>query len=286
MNITARYEVISLLALPARHSLSPAIHNAAFEKLGLPYVYVAFEVPEEALEDAVLGLKALGIKGASVSMPYKQRIIPYLNEISGAAKLTGAVNTIKITDGKLIGCNTDGLGHIGALKSKGIDIKGSKLVIAGAGGAGKAIIAEAAFKGAKEISVFNRAGGTNFVEALKLSDKLSEATGIRPAVYDLEDKEKLYAEIASADIFTNATSIGMKPRDNESITAAFHKGLAVFDSVYNPVKTKLLTEAEDFGCVTVNGVEMLLHQGAEQFKIWTGHPFPMEYVRNAIAKYL
>jgi shikimate dehydrogenase len=281
MNITARYEVISLLAFPARHSLSPAIHNAAFEILGLPYVYVAFEVPEESLENAVLGLKALGIKGASVSMPYKQRIIPYLDEISGTAKLTGAVNTVRITDGKLTGCNTDGLGYIGALRSKRVDIKGSKLVIAGAGGAGKAIIAEAAFNGAREISVFNRTG-VNFIEAAELSDILSEVTGVRPAVYDLEDKERLDTEITSADIFTNATSIGMKPKENESVPIAFHKGLTVFDSVYNPVKTKLLTEAEEFGCVTVNGVEMLLHQGAEQFKIWTGQPFPMEYVRNAI----
>jgi shikimate dehydrogenase len=282
-------DLICLLAYPAKHSLSPLIHNTAFQEMGLAYIYAAFEVPPASLQNAVLGIRGLGIKGASVSMPHKQSVIAYLDGIAGAAELTGAVNTIQTLDGRLIGLNTDGLGHMAALKSKGIDIKGLKLTIAGAGGAGKAIIAEAALAGAREVSIFNRKSGENFSEAIALAERLKERTAAEIALYDIEDKERFYAEIASADIFTNATSVGMKPSEACSIVEdgyPFHSGLTVFDTVYNPLKTKLLTIAEKNGCRTVHGLEMLLYQGAEQFQIWTGLPFPLESVKNALNKYL
>jgi shikimate dehydrogenase len=282
-------DLICLLAYPAKHSLSPLIHNTAFQAMGLSYIYTAFEVSPASLQNAVLGIRGLGIKGASVSMPHKQNIIVYLDGIAGAAELTGAVNTIQAIDGSLIGLNTDGLGHMAALKSKGIDIKGLKLVVAGAGGAGKAIIAEAALSGAREISIFNRKGGGNFSEAIALAKSLKERTAAEIALYDIEDKERFYAEIASADVFTNATSVGMKPAEACSIVEddyPFHSGLTVFDTVYNPLKTKLLTIAEKNGCGTVNGVEMLLYQGAEQFQIWTGAAFPLESVKSALNDFL
>jgi quinate/shikimate dehydrogenase len=284
MQITAKEELICLLAYPARHSLSPLIHNTAFQEMDLPFIYAAFEVPPPSLRNAVLGLRGLGIKGASVSMPHKQSIIPYLDEISGTAELIGAVNTVYVAGGRLIGRNTDGLGHISALKGKGVEIKGSHLVVAGAGGAGKAIAAEAALSGAKKISIFNRKGA-NFSEAVALVSKLRGKSAAEFSVFDLADRDRFYEEIAAADIFTNATNVGMKPMEGESIaqeSAAFHSALTVFDTVYNPPRTKLLAAAEDKGCVTVNGAEMLLYQGAEQFQIWTGRPFPLAAVKNVL----
>ncbi|MDR2401264.1 MAG: shikimate dehydrogenase [Deferribacteraceae bacterium] len=278
-------DIVCLLAYPAKHSLSPLIHNTAFEKTALPFFYTAFDVPPNSLQNAILGVRALGIKGAGVSMPHKQNIIRYLDEISDTSELTGAVNTVNHLDGRLIGHNTDGLGYVGALRSRGVEIKGAKLVVAGSGGAGKAIIAQAALSGAKEIAVFNRRESPNFSEAVELATRLKGCLHTKIAVCDIGDKQRFYGEISSADVFTNATSVGMKPNENSSVIAersVFHKGLIVFDSVYNPIRTKLLEMAESAGCVTVNGVEMLLYQGAEQFQIWTELSFPMDFVKSRI----
>ncbi|MDR2104505.1 MAG: shikimate dehydrogenase [Deferribacteraceae bacterium] len=271
--------IICLLAYPAKHSLSPLIHNTAFERCGLPYFYTIFETPPQSIQNAVLGIRALGIKGASVSMPHKQSVMQYLDELSASVLLVGAVNTINAVDGKLIGFNTDGAGFIGALKDRGINIDGAKLVIAGSGGAGRGIIAQAALSGVKQIAVFNRKS-QNYAETLQLISRLEKLSSAELTLYDIEDKTSFYDEISSADIFANATSVGMK--EDRSIVedfSIFHKELTVFDSVYNPIETALLKGAKSAGCMTVNGVEMLLHQGAEQFSIWTGAPFPLEFVK-------
>ena len=279
MDVTAKYELIGLMAYPIRHSLSPEMQNKALEKAGLPFTYMAFEVDNDSFPGAIEGLKALKMRGTGVSMPNKQLACEYVDELTPAAKLVGAINTIVNDDGYLRGYNTDGTGHILAIKESGFDIKGKTMVLLGAGGASTAIGAQGAIEGLKEIKLFNRRDEFAFAQ------RVNENTDCVVTVTDLADQQAFAEALASADILTNGTKVGMKPLENESLVndiSLLHPGLLVTECVYNPHMTKLLQQAQQAGCKTIDGYGMLLWQGAEQFTLWTGKDFPLEYVKQVM----
>ncbi|MGD2667051.1 quinate/shikimate dehydrogenase [Escherichia coli] len=284
MDVTAKYELIGLMAYPIRHSLSPEMQNKALEKAGLPFTYMAFEVDNDSFPGAIEGLKALKMRGTGVSMPNKQLACEYVDELTPAAKLVGAINTIVNDDGYLRGYNTDGTGHIRAIKESGFDIKGKTMVLLGAGGASTAIGAQGAIEGLKEIKLFNRRDEF-FDKALAFAQRVNENTDCVVTVTDLADQQAFAEALASADILTNGTKVGMKPLENESLVndiSLLHPGLLVTECVYNPHMTKLLQQAQQAGCITIDGYGMLLWQGAEQFTLWTGKDFPLEYVKQVM----
>ena len=282
--ITGHTELIGLMAYPIRHSRSPAMHNEAFAQLGLDYAYLAFEVTNETLEDAVKGLRALQLKGSNVSMPNKTVVGQYLDELSPAAKLCGAVNTIVNENGKLTGHITDGIGYMASLKDNGIDVIGKKMTIAGAGGAATAIEIQAALDGVKEMSIFN-IKDKFWENAEKTIEKIRSNTDCVVNLYDLDDKDKLKEEIADSYLFAQATGVGMKPLEGQSVipdTSFLRPDLIVTDTVYAPRQTKLLEQAEEAGCKCMNGLGMMLFQGDAAFHLWTGKHMPLEHMKKVL----
>ncbi|MDU3716546.1 MAG: shikimate dehydrogenase [Klebsiella michiganensis] len=268
--ITGHTELIGLIATPIRHSMSPTMHNEAFAHLGLDYVYLAFEVGNEELKDVVQGFRALKLRGCNVSSP--------------AAELVGAVNTVVNDNGVLTGHITDGTGYMRALKEEGIDIIGKKMTVLGAGGAATALCVQAALDGVKAISIFNRKDKF-FANAEQTVAKIRNNTNCEIHLFDLDDHDKLRAEIDSSVILTNATGVGMKPFEGQMLLpddSFLRPDLIVSDVVYNPRKTYLLEVAEKKGCRTINGLGMMLWQGARAFEIWTGKEMPVEHVKNIL----
>lgn len=282
--ITGHTELIGLIATPIRHSKSPTMHNEAFAKLGLDYAYLAFEVGNEELEDAVKGLKALKVRGYNVSMPNKTVIGQYLDHLSPAAKLCGAVNTVVNDNGVLTGHITDGIGYMRSLQDAGIDVIGKKMTIVGAGGAATAIEIQAALDGVKEISIFNRKD--EFWERAEQNVKnINETTNCKATLYDLADTEALRREINDSYLFANATGVGMKPLEGQMVIpdASFlREDLIVTDVVYMPEGTELLRVAKEVGCKTINGLGMMLYQGAAAFELWTGKEMPIDYMKDIL----
>lgn len=282
--ITGHTELIGLIATPIRHSKSPTMHNEAFAKLGLDYAYLAFEVGTEQLEDAVKGFKALGVRGYNVSMPNKTVIGKYLDKLSPAAELCGAVNTVVNDNGVLTGNITDGIGYMRSLKDKGFDVIGKKMTIVGAGGAATAIEIQAALDGVKEISIFNRKDEF-WDRAVQNVKNINEKTNCKATLFDLDDKEALRREIADSYLFANATGVGMKPLEGQMVipdASYLRPNLIVTDVVYMPTKTKLLEVAEEVGCPCMNGLGMMLYQGAAAFKMWTGEDMPIAYMKETL----
>ena len=283
--ITGHTELIGLMAYPIRHSSSPAMHNEAFRKLGYDYAYLAFEVDNDSLEDAVKGLRALKLRGSNVSMPNKTVIHKYLDEISPAAKLCGAVNTVVNDNGKLIGHITDGIGYMQSLKEENIDIIGKKMTIVGAGGAATAIEIHAALDGVKEISIFN-IRDKFWDNAEQTVKKINENTSCKATLYDLADLDKLKEEIEDSFIFVNATGMGMKPLEGQTYIpdkSFFRPDLIVTDVVYSPRETEMLRMAKEVGCKTMNGLGMMLFQGSAAFELWTGEPMPIDHMKEFLA---
>ena len=282
--ITGHTELIGLIATPIRHSSSPRMHNEAFAKLGLDYAYLAFEVGTEDLEDTIKGFRAMKVRGSNVSMPNKTVVHKYLDKLSDAAEMCGAVNTIVNDNGVLTGHITDGIGYMSGLKDAGIDIIGKKMTIVGAGGAATAIQVQAALDGVKELSIFNRKD--EFYErAQKTVKDINEKTNCKATLYDLDDLDKLKEEIASSYIFTNATGMGMKPLEGQTYIpdkSFLRKDLIVTDVVYAPAETALLKMAKEVGCKTLNGFPMMLFQGAAAFKLWTNQDMPIEHVKEVM----
>ena len=282
--ITGHTELIGLIATPIRHSSSPRMHNEAFAKLGLDYAYLAFEVGNEELEDTIKGFRAMKVRGSNVSMPNKTVVHKYLDKLSDAAEMCGAVNTIVNDDGVLTGHITDGIGYMSGLKDAGIDIIGKKMTIVGAGGAATAIQVQAALDGVKEISIFNRKDEF-FERAQKTVKDINEKNNCKTTLYDLEDLKKLKEEIASSYIFTNATGMGMKPLEGQTYIpdkSFLREDLIVTDVVYAPAETALLKMAKEVGCKTLNGFPMMLFQGAAAFKLWTNQDMPIEHVKEVM----
>ncbi|MCD6465190.1 shikimate dehydrogenase [Candidatus Bathyarchaeota archaeon] len=282
MKISGRTKVCALIGNPVEHSLSPIIQNAAFRKLDLDYVYVVFNVKSKDLGEAVYGVKALGICGLNVTMPHKTAIIPYLDELDETARKTGSVNTVLNNNGRLIGYTTDGVGALNALKHAGVDPSGKRIVILGAGGASRSISFTLA-EHASELVILNR----TFSKAKALKDAIRKALGDRAKVRALPlTDENLSVELADADILINATSVGMKPNENETPVKQIYlrEDLVVFDLIYEPLETRLLREAKSIGAKVVDGLSMLVHQGAASFEIWTGIKAPVDVMMEAALK--
>ena len=277
--ITGHTELIGLMAYPIRHSSSPAMHNAAFAKLGLDYAYLAFEVDNDSLEGAVQGIRSLKLVGSNVSMPNKTVVHKYLDKLSPAAEMCGAVNTIVNEDGVLTGHITDGTGYMMSLKDNGVDVIGKKMTIVGAGGAATAIEIQAALDGVTEISIFNRKDEF-WANAEETVRKINEKTNCKAQLFDLADLDKLKEEIASSYLFTNATGMGMKPLEGQTYIP--DKSFLRPDLVYYPRETELLRMAKEVGCKTMNGLGMMLFQGAAAFKMWTGEDMPIEYMKEKL----
>lgn len=283
MNITGHTRLLALFGSPVKHSGSPAMYNYSFEKLGLDYVYVAIDVGRASLKEAVSAARLYNMRGFNLTMPCKNDVISYIDELSPAARLIGAVNTVINENGRLIGYNTDGMGFVNNLKAHKINIKNKKIVVAGAGGAATAIIVQLALDGAREICIFNKKS-ESFSRMLETIERIKkEVPDVVINIHDILDEAKYIETIKFADIFVNATVVGMKPLDNESVikdVSAFHKSLVVADVVYNPIETKLLREACEAGCICIDGKGMLLWQGVYAFKLYTGKDMPVEEVRN------
>lgn len=268
-----------LIGSPVGHSGSPAMYNYGFRKLGLDFVYLAFDITLKKLPDAINAIKTLNIKGSNVTMPCKNEAVKYMDELSPAAKIAGAVNTIINHNGKLTGYITDGIGFVRNLKENGIDIKSKNITIIGAGGAATAVQVQCAIDGAEKISVFNIKDAFYKKAENTIKRIRKEIPVCNINLYDLNDNEKLKKEIQSSDILVNATCVGMRPNENKSPIkdkSVFRKDLVVADTVYNPEKTKLLKDAEASGCKTIGGRGMLLWQGVECFKLYTGRDMPIK----------
>ena len=280
--ITGYTELIGLMAYPIRHSSSPAMQNEAFAKLGLDYAYLAFEVDNDTLEDAITGLRALKMRGSNVSMPNKTVVHKYLDELSPAAEMCGAVNTIVNDNGKLTGHITDGIGYMQSLKDNDIDVIGKKMTIVGAGGAATAIEIQAALDGVAEISIFNRKDEF-WSNAEKTVEKINTKTNCKATLYDLADLDKLKEEIEDSYLFANATGMGMKPLEGQTYIpdkSFFRPDLIVTDVVYSPKETEMLRMAKEVGCKTMNGMGMMLFQGSAAFELWTGKPMPIGHMKD------
>ena len=274
--ITGNSRVCGVIGDPIGHSISPAMHNAAFRALNLDYVYVPFRVSPENLPHALEGIRALNIRGVNVTIPHKVSIIPLLDEIDGFAREIGSVNVIVNDNGRLIGYNTDAPGFIHALQHYGVELAGERVTVMGAGGAARAICFALAERGTS-VTILNRTPDN----AARFAEEISARTGQPIQVMRLT-QENLAEAMDSCNILVNATSVGMYP-DVEAMLVdhtMIKSHQTVVDIVYNPPRTRLLAEAEKAGARIVGGMEMLVWQGALAFEIWTGKQAPTEIMRK------
>lgn len=289
VKVTGRTKLLGFFGSPSTHSSSPAMHNEAFAQLGLDYKYLAFDINLDRIKDAVQAVRTFGMAGANVSMPCKNAVMQYLDEIDPAAQLCEAVNTIVVQpDGKLKGYSTDGEGYMRSLKDEGVDIIGKKMTLVGCGGAGKAIAVQAALDGVKEISIFN-IRDEFWSRCEKAVADLTAATDCKVNLFELNTQDPaamqvLKDEIADSALLANATGIGMHPVGVTYIPdkSYLRPDLVVTDTIYNPAKTALLEMAEEVGCKTINGLGMLFYQGAAAFELWMGQSMPIEHMKQYI----
>ncbi|ANK61958.1 shikimate dehydrogenase [Loigolactobacillus backii] len=277
--------LIGLMAYPIRHSMSPTMHNNAFAKLGLNYAYLAFDVTNKELPGAIDAIRTLGMRGSNISMPNKQKVIPLLDKLDPAAEMVGAVNTIVNDNGVLTGYTTDGTGFMQSLDDENLDIRGKKMTLAGAGGAGTAIAIQAALDGVKEISIFNLKDA-HWEQAKKNVATINAQTKCKATLHSLDEQDKYRSEIAASAIYCDATGVGMKPLQDQSLItdpSFFRQDMIVFDTVYAPRETKLMQIAKKAGVKHVfNGLGMMLEQGAQAFKLWTGEDMPVDYIHELL----
>ncbi|MFR8738111.1 MAG: shikimate dehydrogenase [Eubacterium sp.] len=270
--ITGHTRLTGLLGSPVAHSKSPLMHNEAFRLLRLDYVYLCFDVKEDNLKTAFEGLKKLNVAGFNCTMPDKTAICELLDDLSPAAKMIGAVNTVVNENGRYIGHNTDGIGYMQSVKDAGFDIKGETMTLLGAGGAASSIFVQAALDGVKKINIFS-IKDRFWEKAEKMVDMVNSNTDCDAKLIELGNDDILNEAISNSKILTNATSVGMAPNTDNCIVkdfSIFNENLIVSDVIYNPMETKLLKIAKEHGCPTFNGIYMLLYQGAEAFKLFTG----------------
>jgi shikimate dehydrogenase len=279
MDISPNTQLCGLLGYPVGHSLSPAIHNAAFRALELDFVYLAF--PVEDLEGAVRGIRAMGnVRGFSVTIPHKVAILPQLDEVEQTAAYIGSVNTILKDQGRLIGSNTDASGALQALRQGGIDLSGKRVCLVGSGGAARAIAFGLCLEGGiGELTLL----GIDDRERSTLADDLRSKTSI-PIIDAGLNPDSLRKHLPQTQILIHATPIGMHPKSEETCIPKnlFHPELAVMDIVYNPLDTRLIQDARQAGCRTIQGIEMFLHQAVGQFERWTGQKAPVEVMRKVL----
>ena len=279
MEINTETQLCGVLGNPVKHSLSPAIHNAAFQHLGLNYVYLAF--PVEDVSHAIDGIRALGnLRGFSVTIPHKVSVIPHLDTIEPTARHIGAVNTIVKSDSALSGHNTDASGALLALQHAGVELDGKQVVIIGSGGAARAIAFGLALASpAGRLTIL----GIEEDERRTLARNLREGTALPIEDHPL-DANTLEPALAQAQVMIHCTPVGMDPHVDQTCVPQrfFHPNLTVMDIVYNPLDTRLLQEAREAGCPTIRGLEMFLHQAVAQFELWTGRPAPVPVMRQIL----
>ena len=279
MEINAQTRLCGVLGNPVEHSLSPAIHNAAFQKLGLNFVYLAFRI--EDLAGAIRGIKALGnVRGFSVTIPHKVAVIPYLDEVETTAKHIGSVNTIVAENGKLTGYNTDASGAMRALREGGVSLKGQKVLMLGSGGAARAIAF--ALGADAEIAALTILG-IDEKERRGLVKDLRAKTSLQVEDGSIS-QETLRRNLKDSHILLHCTPVGMHPKVKETSVpgSMLTPDLTVMDIVYNPLETRLLREAKEAGCRTIRGLEMFLNQAMAQFELWTGQPAPADVMRTVL----
>ena len=275
MKIDGYTRLAAVVANPIKHSISPFIHNSAFEATNTNGVYLAWEVDEAELAETVANIRRYQMYGINLSMPYKEQVIPYLDQLSEEACLIGAVNTVVNREGTLIGYNTDGKGFFKSLPSFKISKK--RLVLLGAGGAAKAILAQAILDGVSQISVFVRS--SSMEKTRPYLEKIQNATGFRVDLFALEDVQNLQDSITQADLLVNATSVGMDGSSQPIPTSiVLPEKLLVADVIYQPFETPFLKWARNQGNQSINGLGMLLYQAAEAFELWTGKEMPTDQI--------
>lgn len=275
MKIDGYTRLAAVVANPIKHSISPFIHNQAFEATNTNGVYLAWEVEGTDLAETVANIRRFQMFGINLSMPYKEQVISYLDQLSEEACLIGAVNTVVNREGTLIGYNTDGKGFFKSLPS--FKISGKRMVLLGAGGAAKAILAQAILDGVSQISVFVRS--SSMEKTRPYLEKLENAIGFRVDLFALEDVSELQARITDSDLLVNATSVGM---DGVSLpiptSIVLPENLLVADVIYQPFETPFLKWARNQGNQAINGLGMLLYQAAEAFQLWTGKEMPTDQI--------
>lgn len=275
--------VTGLVGYPATYSLSPVMHNAGFRALGLPWVYTLFPVPPARLGAAVEGLRALGIAGFNVTIPHKQAIVPYLDELTPEAARSGAVNTVALRDQRLVGFNTDVEGFLRAMQEAGVELAGRRVLVLGAGGAARAVALACLRAGSARLAVAARRPE----RAQELMGSIgAQAVGIRTAVFSFAPDE-LSRAMRDSDVAVNATPLGTAGEGGEALAALADPGAlpadgVAVDLVYRPAVTPWMRAAVRAGRISVGGAPMLLHQGALAFEIWTGHRAPLQAMRQAL----
>lgn len=275
-------KLVALLGKPLEHSFSPQMHNSTFRSMDLNYYYFPIEVGKDNLSRVMDGIRYMNFAGFNVTKPHKVRVLEELDDIEDLAEKIGAVNTVVNIDGKLKGYNTDGSGFIRSFKDKfATDLNGKKYVILGAGGAGRSIAFNLANNGAEKIVIFDQ----YLYCSCKVVAELNERVQTCATYMEFKDKN-LKEEINNCDVLINATGVGMYP-DVDDIPIAkelLHENLIVSDITYNPLQTKFLEEAEEIGCKTLNGIGMLIHQGAEAFELWTGIDAPTKKMTEVVCE--
>ena len=281
-NIGASTNILCVIGHPIEHSMSPIMHNAALNELSLDYIYMAYDILPSELKKAILGFKKSNVKGINVTIPHKEKILNYIDELDPLSKQIGAVNTIKNEGGVLLGRNTDALGAKQALFDAGFKIEGKKALILGAGGAARAI-SFALSEEIDEIFIVNRTEE----RAIKLANELQEKTKIKASGMEMNGKT-LRTLISSVDILINTTPIGMYPKIDTSPISKdlLHENLFIFDIIYNPLQTRLLKDAKKVGSKTLNGLDMFINQGALAFEWWTSKKPNVKLMKEKIIEQL
>ena len=289
MEISGRTKMICLLGSPVAHSMSPAMHNEAFAELGLDYRYLAFDVKEGQLAGVMDSFRKMGVRGFNLTMPLKTEAVALCDRLSPAAEIAGSVNTVVFEDdGTATGHTTDGIGFTESARQEGVDFRGQKVTLLGTGGAGIAILVLLALDGAREVSVFERAGSRFHERTARVVSELNARTSCHVTVYDYDDAV-MQQQISESCLLINATNVGMAPHTDACIIPdpawltkradGTSAPLIVADVIYNPRKTKLLAMAESCGLKSFNGINMLLYQGAAAFELWTGEKMPTEKIK-------
>lgn len=278
--INGRTRLVGLIGDPVEHTLSPIMHGAAFDALGLNFCYVPLPVKAGQTEDAVRGLAALGFVGVNVTFPHKQAVMPLLDTLSAEARAIGAVNTLVFREGKKTGYNMDGIGFLAALTARGIEVNGLPALILGAGGAARAVAYTLARSGAS-VTILNRTR-EKAEELVRSLHQHLEGAQMDSAPFTPD----VIADLApKVGLIVNATTVGMAPHEDASPWPAdlpFPSGCIAYDLIYAPLETKFLAQAKASGAQTLNGLDMLVYQGAQGFKLWTGHEAPIEVMFDAL----
>ncbi|MCK5391135.1 MAG: shikimate dehydrogenase [Deltaproteobacteria bacterium] len=281
MGVKATTNIYGIFGHPVKHSLSPDMHNSAFNTLGLNSVYVAFDIAPDNIEEATRAIRVMGIKGINITIPHKQTIISFLDEVSPDAKLTGAVNTVKNENGKLWGFNTDVGGFLRAIRED-LDFspEGNTLFLIGAGGAARAVLSAFCMNGGAVVYIADIIQA----KAIELANQFkANFQNITIETVSLEDQNILEQKFGEADILVNASPAGMDGVGSHDIPlTSLNKNAVVYDLVYKPPNTKLLNDAKELGHKASGGLTMLLYQGAENFEIWTGERAPVEIMKKAL----